>query len=34
VITTVVQELLSFGKSRLAARRIWKRGRSLRTIGQ
>jgi hypothetical protein len=33
-ITTVVQELLSLGKSRLAAMRISSRGRSPRTIGQ
>ena len=33
-ITTVVQELLSLGKSRLAAVRISSRGRSPRMIGQ
>jgi len=33
-ITTVVQELLSLGKSRLAAMRISSRGRSPRMIGQ
>ena len=33
-ITTVVQELLSLGKSRFAAMRISSRGRSPRMIGQ
>jgi hypothetical protein len=33
-ITTVVQELLSLGKSRFAAIRIPSRGRSPRMIGQ
>jgi hypothetical protein len=33
-ITTVVQELLSLGRSRLAAMRISSRGRSPRMIGQ
>jgi len=33
-ITTVVQELLSLGKSRLAAIRISSLGRSPRMIGQ
>jgi hypothetical protein len=33
-ITTVVQELLNFGRSRLAAIRISRLGRSPRIIGQ
>jgi len=33
-ITTVVHELLSFGRSRFAAMRISSRGRSPRMIGQ
>jgi len=33
-ITTVVQELLSLGRSRFAAVRISSRGRSFRMIGQ
>ena len=33
-ITTVVQELLNFGRSRFAAIRIFRVGRSPRTIGQ
>jgi hypothetical protein len=33
-ITTVVQELLTLGRSRAAAMRMLNRGRSLRMIGQ
>jgi len=33
-ITTVVQELLNFGRSRLEAMRICRRGRSPRMMGQ